>query len=274
MSMNRKIHFISGLPRSGSTLLAALLRQNPAFSADISSPVAVMLCGLQQALSGKSEFHTQVTDTKRRAVLRGAIDGYFVDIDPAKTVFDTNRLWCSKIDTVADMFPTARLICCARPLSWVYDSFEQIVRRNALEPSRMFNHEAFGTVYTRIETLNHPLQGSVGASYNGLKEAFYGHHAERMIVVTYESLAGQPEQTLRRLYEFLGERLYAHDFDNVAFESAEFDRAMGTPGLHSVRNKVGLIKRDTILPPDLFRRFQDSAFWLLPENNPRGVCVI
>jgi sulfotransferase len=33
------LHFIAGLPRSGSTLLVALLRQNPRFAARISSPV-------------------------------------------------------------------------------------------------------------------------------------------------------------------------------------------------------------------------------------------
>jgi hypothetical protein len=30
--MQKVIHFISGLPRSGSTLLAAILRQKPALS--------------------------------------------------------------------------------------------------------------------------------------------------------------------------------------------------------------------------------------------------
>ncbi|MEG5055281.1 MULTISPECIES: sulfotransferase [unclassified Microcoleus] len=34
-----KAHFISGLPRSGSTLLAALLRQNPRFHSAMTSPV-------------------------------------------------------------------------------------------------------------------------------------------------------------------------------------------------------------------------------------------
>ncbi|MGA8585530.1 MAG: sulfotransferase [Roseiarcus sp.] len=36
--MQNRLHFISGLPRSGSTLLAALLRQNPRISAGMSSP--------------------------------------------------------------------------------------------------------------------------------------------------------------------------------------------------------------------------------------------
>ena len=35
----KQYYFISGLPRSGSTLLSAILKQNPEFYADISSPV-------------------------------------------------------------------------------------------------------------------------------------------------------------------------------------------------------------------------------------------
>ena len=41
--MSQKKHafnFISGLPRSGSTLTAAILRQNPRFHAGMSSPIA------------------------------------------------------------------------------------------------------------------------------------------------------------------------------------------------------------------------------------------
>jgi sulfotransferase len=44
--MQKVIHFISGLPRSGSTLLAAILRQNR-FHAGMSSPVASLFMALQ-----------------------------------------------------------------------------------------------------------------------------------------------------------------------------------------------------------------------------------
>ena len=40
--MQNGIHFISGLPRAGSTLLAALLRQNPRFHAGMTSPVGAI----------------------------------------------------------------------------------------------------------------------------------------------------------------------------------------------------------------------------------------
>ena len=41
--MNHGLHFISGLPRSGSTLLSALLRQNPRVHAAMTSPVGSRL---------------------------------------------------------------------------------------------------------------------------------------------------------------------------------------------------------------------------------------
>jgi sulfotransferase len=41
--MKAAIHFISGLPRSGSTLLSAILRQNPRFHAGMTGPVGSLV---------------------------------------------------------------------------------------------------------------------------------------------------------------------------------------------------------------------------------------
>ena len=56
-----KIHFISGLPRSGSTLLAALLRQNPRFQVGMSGPLA----GLFGALLGQMSVRMLPRDALR-----------------------------------------------------------------------------------------------------------------------------------------------------------------------------------------------------------------
>jgi hypothetical protein len=50
-AMPLRIHFISGLPRSGSTLLAAILRQNPRFRAAMSGPVADVFVGALNSMS-------------------------------------------------------------------------------------------------------------------------------------------------------------------------------------------------------------------------------
>jgi sulfotransferase len=50
--MSTKFHFISGLPRAGSTLLSAILKQRPRFSATMTSPVAALACAIRPKMTG------------------------------------------------------------------------------------------------------------------------------------------------------------------------------------------------------------------------------
>ena len=63
----KSYYFISGLPRSGSTLLSGILKQNPDFYADIASPV--------QGLTGNSidvitsgESNLNITEDRKSVV--------------------------------------------------------------------------------------------------------------------------------------------------------------------------------------------------------------
>ena len=60
-----------------------------------------------------------------------------------------------------------------------------------------------------------------------LKEAYYGEHADALLVVEYELLAQAPEKVLRLIYEFIGEPWFGHDFENVQYDAPEFDEALG-----------------------------------------------
>ena len=79
---------------------------------------------------------------------------------------------------------------------------------------------------------------------------------------------------MRLLYDMLGEPPFAHDVDNVEYEADAFDLALGTPGLHQVRRRVEWVERETVLPPELFARFANDAFWRVAENNIRNVALI
>jgi sulfotransferase len=271
----KTFHFISGLPRSGSTLLAAILSQNPRFVAGISSPAAPIFMMMQQLLSAKQEYHALLNDDKRRSLLRGVLDNYYWDIADDKLVFDTNRTWSSKLDVLVELFPGAKLICCVRSLAWIADSFERLFRKNKLEPSALVNFEPGGSVYTRIEMLNNPLMGPIGLPFGGLREAFYGELSDRLILITYETLTREPRRAIEALYRHIGEPPFDHNFETVASAPSEdYDAHLGTPGLHRVAPKVQAVPRATILPPDVFQRFETAAFWMDPRQNPRKVVVI
>ena len=271
--MDKGIHFISGMPRSGTTLLAAILNQNPHFHAGMSTPVAAMFGALQTTMSGKSEFHPFIDDDKRSHVLRGIFSSYYADIHADKTVFDTNRSWTSKLPALARIFEQARIVVCVRSIVAIIESIERIAQQNPLEPSRMFGYSAKGNIYSRADTLLSP-EGLVGAAYNGLKEAFYGAHSDRIVVVPYESLVRDPEKKLRGIYAFLGLEYFPHDFDNLAYSADEFDRRLGVPGLHRIKPRVEAQERERIVPPDLAYRYIESAFWEREGANPKKVRIL
>jgi sulfotransferase len=271
--VSRKIHFISGLPRSGSTLLAALLSQNPRFHAGMSGPVGGLFGSLLAEMSGRNEMAVFISDTQRQRVLHGLFENYYGVETKAEVIFDTNRSWTTRLPALKQLMPESRVIACVRDVQWIIDSVERLVRQNAFSPSSIFNYSPGGTVYTRANGLA-GSDGMVGYAYDALKEAFYGEDTDRLMLVQYDTLTRDPAKALSAIYDFIGESAFKHDFDNVHYDAREFDLRAGTPGLHTVRPRVEARERTSILPPDLFHRFENDAFWRDPKLNSRGVRIV
>lgn len=269
-----KFHFISGLPRSGSTLLAAILNQNPRFRAAMTSPLADIMGVVIAEASSKNDFSFDVSDDQRVALLRGLVENFYAGHTGADIVFDTSRLWCCRLQLLDTLFPGAKVIACVRPLPWILDSMERLVRRQPVSVSKVFRFDTNTTVYSRIEALTDP-RGMVGFSFQAVKDAFYGQYAPgRLLLLTYDSLVRNPEAAMRKVYQFIGEPWFNHDFEHIAYQADEFDARVGMPGLHSVRPKVAPAERASILPREIFGRFVNESFWLDPKNNIGQVPVV
>ena len=271
--MTRTFHVISGLPRSGSTLLAAILRQNPTLDAGMSSPLLSLITAMLRAMSQENEGALVLNDAKRGAVLRGVVEGYYADLLTGVTAIDTNRGWCAKLPLLARLFRDARIVACVRDVSWIMDSLERVHRANPLEPSRIFSFDAGGTVYGRIGALA-AGDGMVGFALDALRESYFAPEAAgRLMLLTYETLVAAPGRAMEAVYAHFQLPGYSHDFDNLQYDADEFDRRLGAPGLHRVGRRVAAPERATILPPGLFNRFSNDAFWR-DEANPHGVMVV
>jgi sulfotransferase len=294
----RKFHFISGMPRSGSTLLAAILNQNPRFRAGMTSPLADIMGVVMAEASSKNDFSFDVSDDQRVAMLRGLVENFYAGyadasdraasdraasegtpsggegIPSGDVVFDTSRLWCSRMQLLETLFPEAKVIACVRQLSWVLDSMERLVRRQPVGVSKVFRFDTNTTVYSRVEALTDP-RGMLGFAFQATKDAFYGQYAPgHLLLLTYESLARNPSAAMRAVYQFIGEPWFEHDFDHISYNADEFDARVGMPGLHSVRPKVEPIERTSILPREIFGRFANESFWMDPKNNISQVPVV
>ena len=255
----KRFHLISGLPRSGTTLLSTILKQNPKFEASISGPLARFVRAIIQESSSQGGYRFECPPEKRKKLIKSLFENYHDD--PNKEVaFNTNRGWGLLLPTVKDLYPDAKVLMCVRDIGWIIDSFEVLHRKNPYSYSRIFTPEENINVYTRAEALL-KNDSTLGFAYNSLKQAITGEHKNSIMVIEYDHLVKNPEVILKAMYNFINEPYFPHDFNDVEASYDEFDDEVQLPGLHTTRKKVEYIERQTILPPDIWNRVNGMEVW-------------
>ena len=257
--MNKQYYFISGLPRSGTTLLSTILNQNPKFQASISGPLARFTRAIIEQSSAMSGYRHQCPAEKRKNIIHGIFDNYYDD--PSKEVFfDTNRGWTLLTPFLKDLYPYTKIIICVRDLNWVLDSFENLYRKNPYDKNLMIPDDYASTVYSRCDYLMRE-DSTVGFAYLGLKQAITSAEKNMIMLVEYEQLCKNPAGMMTAIYNFIGQPYYQHDFNDVETSYDEFDDDVNVKGLHTTRKKIEWIERPTILPPDILHKFSDMEVW-------------
>lgn len=260
--MARKYHFISGLPRSGTTLLSAILKQNPRYTAGISDPLHGYVKNIIQTTNTAAGMEAVVDINRRRKLIYGLFDSYYNDGN--EVCFNTNRGWSSDTGLLKDLWPDFRMIVCLRDIPWVLDSFERLNSKNPYTIKPLYNHQDLNNVYERTNMLmgqipNFP--GYVAGPLANVRHSMACSERDQILYVEYDHLVRQPAAVMAHIYDFLGEPRFHHDFNNVEDSYDEFDTQAKISGLHTVRKKIEPTDRRTILPPDLWERWQVETYW-------------
>lgn len=254
----KKLNLISGLPRSGSSLLSAILNQNPRFQAPKSGPVAKIVRSIIQEANAEASFRTIFPEIKRKKLIHNLVSSYYED--SKEVVFDNSTEWTLLTPLMKSVFPEVKIICCVREVPLILDSFEHLLRKNPFSVSSLFKPEESIDVYSRTQSLLR-ADRTLGIALNGLKQAVYGGEREIVLLVNYEDLCQRPMNVMKDVYLFLNEPYFQHDFNNVEVSSDEFDNDVNLNEQHPMRKKVEYIVKDPIIPPDLWRQTEGLSFW-------------
>jgi sulfotransferase len=255
--MNKTYHMITGLPRSGSTLLSSILLQNPRMHASITDPLATMVRGVIETSVDGPGMRSEVPVSRRMRLVQSLFDGYYADVDKP-VVFNTNRAWTRLMPTMKAVFPNSKMIVCVRDIQWILDSFESAHRRHPFDKNSIFGSLG-DSVYDRMSMLM-DKGGIVEFAYTGVKQSITSAERHMLMLVEYEQLCRNPEGMMRALYNFIEEDYYAHDFNNVDASWDEYDAEIGMQ-LHKVRTRVEYRTRETILPPDIISQYSNMEVW-------------
>jgi sulfotransferase len=265
----KKYYFISGLPRSGSTLLSAVLKQNPRFTASISDPLHGYVKAITQITSQAVGMQAQVSVEKRRKLMLGLFDNYYST--DTEVCFNTNRGWTADTALLRDLFPDFHMIVCVRDIPWILDSFEVLNNKNPHTIKPLYHHQDLANVYDRSHMLmggNPNYPGYVAGPLANVKHSAFCSERNNLLFVDYDALVLYPDAVLRKIYEFLGEPWFQHDYNNVEDNYDEFDSDAKITGLHTVRKKIEYKQRRSILPDELWTQYMPMTFWKQDSFKP------
>lgn len=274
-----KLVFVGGLPRAGSTLVMNLLGQNPRLGISATSGVADLLYGMRHRFTNGEEFNAQ--DEKEMKVrfagaCKGALMGW-ANVENAPPVYiDKSRAWVQFYEFLVEILDSKeppKIIVPIRDLRGVLSSMEKLYRANQLrvDPIEQPGKVQGLTVENRVKTW---ISGvPVGIAMDRVKDVISRGVSKNMLFVKMEDLTSNPQGELDRIYDYIGEEMVAHKFEDIEQLTQEDDRRFGIPGLHTVQPKVEPIKEDwtEILGPQLAKGLKQGNIWYYEKFYPDRV---
>lgn len=260
-----EIFFVSGLPRSGSTVLMNLLAQNE-------NVFCTPTSGLHQILYENKNIWNSVIEHKADKnagndenlvrVLGSILKNYHNTDKPY--VIDKCRGWGQSIEMVEKVLGRKiKIIAPVREISEILASFEVLYRNG------IYKFPAPGPMPECISTsgrVDHwaSLSGEVGIAYSVLRDAFQRGLGDRFLLVDYNYLTNEPEITMEGIWKFLGLPPAIHDFNNIINQTPEDDSVYNYVNLHTIKSKMvpNKPKAIEILGHDICNNIKGYEFWL------------
>ena len=234
---------VTGLPRSGSTLMCQLLGQHPeVYCEGHSSPLCHLMSGIRRMVSDDPFFRAQMDRGFETCyghltyAMRGFLRSWYQDCTK-KVLVDKNRGWLPFIETLLQLAPEARLVVCVREPGQIYGSIEAQHQRTVLVDFP--DHMADCDRLTRAMML-FSKDRVVGGSMQSLLGAldFSPEVLAHLYFVRFEDLVDQPVNTMSAVYSWLGLSPFKIDPENLRVGICESDSHYNMKYLHRLHSRI------------------------------------
>jgi sulfotransferase len=226
----KKIHFCTGLPRAGSTVLMNILQQNPELYTTATDPLPFIL---HKKILVRSRYNeqTQAMDQYQanaayRGLIRGAAEGWYQGLTDKPNVISKCRGWAN----LHHLFPESKALVLVRDLRDVAESFDKVNRKLDTLCSLSESDVPYNSMPTEQKfSFYFHEQSSVKEAMIGEVKKFmllFQDNRSKIKFIRYEDLLKDPIQMLHNIYDFLGMEYYKHDLNNIQqSEMIEHDNA-------------------------------------------------
>ena len=223
----KTISFLSGLPRTGSTLLSAILSQNTNIHAEGNSAVCQLMWDMQQSCVGPA--NEKLIANHRQGTQEDMVKAipmiYYKNVS-ATHILDKCRSW-----TITENMEMIRryitnnpkVIVMTRPIEEIVESFVRLRKENKWDDP--------------YESLLDPMSEPLMRSQFGVECARKSNKGEYLFI-EYSDLIENPSKIIESIYSFMEWEKFQHDFTNIINKHIEDDSVYGLIGMHDVRPTI------------------------------------
>jgi len=222
----KKFIGLSGLPRSGSTLLSSILSQNPDIHAEGNSAVCQMMWDLDQScdINCKEQLVANHRQQTQLDIISAIPYIYYKNVSKP-IIIDKCRSWTLP----ANLFLMQRyitenikIIVLERPLVDIVKSFVNLRKENNWDGNLEKG---------LLDDNSEPIVRSL----NGIKWAKENNGNNTFLFIQYDDLINNTKETINNIYLFIDEPIFEHDFNNITNKHPEDDKVYNMIGQHDIR---------------------------------------
>ena len=283
-ALQKNYYFMAGLPRAGSTLLSSILNQNPRIYSGPSSPVLSTMFVIENHLLQDELFHGYPKPEQGHAIISNIINQFYDDVKKP-VVVDKNRAWVARVSYIEQYIgQKAKIICPVRDIDEILTSMITMIRRNPYKEGQ----SRINFIDEQLVKLNIPINdenrceyiagpdGILGQSLNAILEGLNQGFGSRFHFVEYKDLVNKPKETMNKLYEFIGEEPFEHQFTNLKNQNREGDvNTYGLTDMHEVRPTLKSTSKDPkkVLSKEILDKCEGMDFWR-EKNYNRNIDIV
>lgn len=255
------LYFVAGLPRSGSTLIINLLKQNPSIHGEAVSSLSSIFSSIHACWNDIEANKEYANEQAKINVLKGVLNNYHSHINKP-IIFDKDRSWISKIGLLeAILEKQVKILCPVRNPAEILASFEKIRLNNPKTiclPDQTLRERS--TIASRTYFYAGP-EGCLGMAHAHTLDAVTGGYLNRLLFVDYNKFCNSPKYQMKRIYEFFELPEFTHDFENI--KQDEEYKFIGLPDLHKIKPTLEKTTINCVqyLGLNLYEQYNREIFW-------------
>ena len=257
LNMN-KFYYLTGMPRTGSTLLGSLLAQHPDVHISATSPLNKVMHDLWTSIqnNGLMGGDWNVDDMNDR-IFKWMFHCWYSKIDK-KYIFDKSRGWGMNLIAIKGYInPHPKVLLTIRPVPDIITSFITLFEND----NKNFVDVELYKAGKEINTTNRALEIWSRISYYGYESTkmCLEHYRDIIHIVNYDDLVSNTTDTMQRIWNYLEIESPQHNFENVQTYLKVPDENWGVKDLHIVRPRVEKTSRNSkeVLGEELYNMFSE-----------------